>query len=259
MPEETRPNIKNMLIRTFNLYYDPGTGERNLGVLEVGKFNCNLESYDFKRNKTGKAFQRLQFLDPPHVEANLKEFNWMLVAEQLGLTIEDINAGTDDLPNNIGWTIYDDKFTSICGGGYRNVSLVVLDDESGGAGVTPFAEWTDFVVDPVNGTVIAVPSGQGGGITSGSTIYIKSGKYAIQDAKRIKLTTDRVVNQGVIRLVHPCVDGKDFIVKMWAANFMAGLEIPFAHEPQEIPIVIDGLDDGDNHSDSPFGYVEFET
>lgn len=252
MPQPTRPNDANKLIRTFVLKKDTV----NMGTLEVGSFNVDKETYDTLSNTTGKATSRIEFLEPPVIGATLKDINWVLFSELTGTSITDVGAATPNLATDIGFPVYDEQVSAVNGGGFTGLGSVVLNSVADGGGTT-YTEGTDYEVDTVNGNVILIAAGA---ITDGATVYVESGTYTTTTGKKIYLKAGKIDTEGAFELVHTCTDGETLTVYLYKANITSGIDLSFQHSPQStIPVTITGLDDTANHSDDPFGYILIST
>ena len=257
MPTTLRPNKVNKLVNMFNLEIDSGGGLVNMGTIKAGKSNIGKLIADILSNTSGLPTERLEFLEPPVIEATTLDINWVLWGEMCGLSVTDIGAATPNLATDIGFTMYDDRVASINGGGYYGVANVVLRSAADGGGVA-YVEGTDYEIDNVNGTAIIIT---GGAMTDEQTAYVGAGTYTTTTSKQVNLLATKIDTEALFKLTHTTNDSKSLVLYLWKANITSGLDMTFTVKPDlmGVPIVITGLDDTANHASNPLGYLSLTT
>lgn len=259
MPTLLRPNKVNKLVNMFNLEIDNGGGLVNMGTIKAGKSNIGKLIADILSNTSGLPTERLEFLEPPVIEATTLDINWVLWGEMLGLTVTDIGAATPALATDIGFKIYSDQNASVNGGGYYGLDSLVLNTAADGGGTT-LTEDDDYTVAGVDGTVVCIPTGTHS-LANDTTVYVESGTYTTTTSKQINLLVTKVDTEALFKLTHTTNDSKSLVLYLWKANITSGLDMTFTVKPDlmGVPIVITGLDDTANHASNPLGYLSLTT
>ena len=259
MPTTLRPNKVNKLVNMFNLEINKGEGLVNMGTIKAGKSNIGKLINDILSNTSGLPYERLEFLEPPIIEATTLDINWVLWGEMLGLTVTDIGAATPALATDIGFKIYSDQNAPVNGGGYYGLDSVVLNAAPNGGGQT-YVEDDDYTVAGVDGTVVCIPTGTNS-LANDTTVYVESGTYTTTTSKQINLLVTKVDTEALFKLTHATNDSKSLVLNLWKANITSGLDMTFVGKPDVmgVPIVITGLDDTANHPDNPLGYLSLTT
>jgi len=254
MPNATRPHKTNKWVRQCTLYINTGGDDTNLGSVKATKISADKEIIEVLSNTTAAPYQRLEFLEPPIIEVTTLDINWTALGEICGLSVDDVGAGTEDLPTDIGFTVYTGKVASVNGGGYTGLTDLVLNTAADGAGDTLDVN-DDYVYDAVNGTVIATGDGA---ITDEDTVYVESGKYTTVTSKRVNLLATLIDTEALFKVVHVTTDSKTFTFNMWKGNITSPLDLTFVTkgDVMGLPLIIKALDDTTNHATSPFGYLD---
>jgi len=256
MPSATRPADANKLVRMFNLFIDQGGGEANMGTIKAGKGNVGKQMIDILSNTTSLPTSRIEFLEPPLIEATTLDINWTLLGEICGLTVSDITAGTENYATDIGFAIHDTYMVAINGESYTGADSIVLNSAADGGGTT-YTKDDDYVVNETTGEVQCIPTGTNS-LADGTTVYVESGTYTTVDSKRVNLTTGKINTEGAVRLAHTTTDSKTLTIKMWKANISSPLDLTFVprDDVMGVPLIFNGLDDTANHASNPLGYLD---
>ncbi|MFB6088908.1 MAG: hypothetical protein ABEK36_03975 [Candidatus Aenigmatarchaeota archaeon] len=253
MPGATVPHDDNVMVDVFSI----SVNGQSLGRIQVGSITGEKRIIDIIDGNTNNPVGRKMFYKPLVITGETVDLHWLVIAELSGLSPEDISAGTSAIPTDIGFTVYDDKVSKICGNNYINgVENVVLNSAANGGG-TSYTEGTDYVVQDDEGTVSLI---EGGAINDGDTVYVESGNYVTVDSKRIKLKKDELDAEiSAVSVTKDFTDGKTLTIYMYKGHFTNNLEFAFelSDEPMQIPFEITSIQD-DTHAGEEFGYIDWE-
>ncbi|MBM4286898.1 MAG: hypothetical protein FJ135_01900 [Deltaproteobacteria bacterium] len=255
------PSIDNYTVPGgVKLFFDNGTGERDLGNITDLDIEPGSEELEHFSNRSGKRMKdkvivleekltvKFKF-DEPVIESLRYYFK--------GGSIENLNAGTGtvtDTPVTL-------TGTALVSLGHYGISNVVVKDSQGNT----MTQNVDYIVDPgqagVDGRQVArIGRLAGGGIEDGETCTV-SFTYTTWQQQRFPIAGASFV-QGSARLeVHPDAGrGLRFDVViprcLLKPNGSIGLD---DKKWLEVPMTLEALDDSANTPDAPFGYyVSYE-
>ncbi|MDD3492353.1 MAG: hypothetical protein PHZ19_02500 [Candidatus Thermoplasmatota archaeon] len=251
------PSIDNLFIACVpKFYFDDGTGERQLGLIEKPP-GIELKSTEVKIYNSQDGKRRLKKLISTEEELTVDMILQEAVAANVhayfkGGDIATINAGTDTIADQI-IALPGEQLVSLGRYGISGVTVTNL------AGDVTYVKNTDYVVDPgrVVGGLLPGRIGRiaAGAITDNQQVKVDY-TYTTWDALRFPVAMENYIT-GAARLEFRPLDGFQWNFFIPRCQLKGNGKFSLDDKaPMELPMTLNVLDASDISPTAPYGYWE---
>jgi hypothetical protein len=251
------PNVENLFLAGgIIFFFDPGTGERDLGLIEeppdVEPKSTEVKVYS---NRSGKRRLVKTFSTEEEVTWNFKLQELVAANMQAffkGGPLEVVGAGTAQMTDQ-EVTLSGETLVSLGKYGISAVTVTNL------AGDHTYIHNSDYVIDPgqVAGGLLVGRIGRiaGGAITDGQQVKV-SFTYTTWSSLRFPVASDNY-QQGAARLQFRPSRGLQWNYIIPKCQLKPNGKLTFDDKkPMELPMILEVLDASAVNPDAPYGYWE---
>jgi hypothetical protein len=251
------PNVENLFLAGgIIFFFDPGTGERDLGLIEeppdVEPKSTEVKVYS---NRSGKRRLVKTFSTEEEVTWNFKLQELVAANMQAffkGGPLEVVGAGTAQVADQVV-TLNGENLVSLGKYGISAVTVTNL------AGDHTYIHNTDYIIDPgqVAGGLLVGRIGRlaGGAITDGQQVKV-SYTHTTWSSLRFPVASDNY-QQGAARLQFRPSRGLQWNYVIPKCQLKPNGKLTFDDKkPMELPMILEVLDASALNPDAPYGYWE---
>lgn len=252
------PNIENLFLAGgVVFYFDPGTGERDLGLIEEPP-DVEPKSTEIKcfSNRSGRRRLAKIFTTEDEVIWTFK------LQELVSLNMQAFFKGDAIVPYNVGTGVVTDQLLTLTGlvpasvGSHYGISGVVVKSSDG---LTTYTQNSDYIVDPgqVTGGLMVGRIGRlaGGRITDGQEVKV-SFTYTTWESLRFGVCNDEY-QQGSARIQFRPTKGMQWNYVIPRCQLKPNGKMTIDDKKvMEAPMQLQVLDATILGSSYPFGYWE---